>query len=123
DAAAASRSAQLNYQLSIAMLIGILLISAALVLLVKRICQRLQQAALRIQYAERSNDLSLRLDASGHDELARLGRAYNALHDRLAIFIRASQDATQEVGTASERISVESMHIEQRIDQQHASLI
>lgn len=123
DAAAASSTAQHRYQVTVAMLIGVLLISVALFVLAQRICQRLQQAALRIQYAERSNDLSLRLNASGHDELARLGRAYNALHDRLAIFIRASQDATQEVGTASERISEESMHIEQRIDQQHASLI
>lgn len=123
DAAAASRSAQLNYQLSIAMLIGILLISAALVLLVKRICLRLHQAAVRVQSAERSNDLSLRLDATGCDELATLGRAYNALHDRLVVLIQAAHDATVEIGNASERIGAESTQIEQRIDQQHASLI
>lgn len=123
DAAAASSVAHDRYRLSIALVLGTLLISVALVLWVMRIGHRLRQAAVRLEYAERSNDLSLRLDASGRDELAILGRAYNALHDRLAILIQAAHDATLEIGNASEHICADSLHIERRIDQQHASLI
>lgn len=118
DAAGANATAQRHYQISIAMLIGVLAITGALLLLLQRAYQPLRHAALRIQDAERNNDLSLRLDATGGDELATLGRAYNTLLGRLGRVIQAACDAAVEGGSASQQIATTALQIEQRSHQQ-----
>ena len=122
DTAQASSVAQRSYWISIVMLVGVLAISIVLFLLVQMVCRRLLQAARRIQQTEHDNDLSVRLDEAGRDELAVLGRAYNAMLSRFTELIQAVREAAQDVSSGSQQVAAAAVRTEQGVNQQRESL-
>ena len=119
DAAAETRY---NLWFSLVLLAGVLVLTLALSVLVRMVARRLHQAVSLIQQAEHSNDLSLRLDERGRDELALLGRAYNAMLARFGELIRAVRDATHEVSHGAGQVASAATQTERGVSQQRESL-
>ncbi len=122
DASRANDEALRGFWISILMSAGVLLITAALFLLVRAICTRLQQSVVSIQQAERNNDLSLRLDEAGRDELAQLGRAYNAMLERFGNIIEAVNEAAATVSSGTEQVAAAATQTEMGVSRQRDAI-
>lgn len=122
DVAAAQTEAARGFWVSVLMAVGVLALSAGLVYLVRMACRRLALAMATMQRAESSSDLSLRLDADGRDEIALLGRAYNAMIERFAGIIRAVNEAALHVGSGTEQVAAAASQTEQGVSKQRESI-
>src|SRR5690606_8049941 len=111
-----------NLWFSLVLLAGVVILTLVLHLLVRMVGLRLHQAVSLIQQAERSNDLSVQLDERGRDELALLGRAYNAMLARFSELIRAVRDATQDVSQGAHQVAAAATQAERGVSQQRESL-
>ncbi len=122
DAAAASSEAFRGFWLSIVMAVGVVLVTAILVALVQTVCKRLRQAVGSIQAVERGNDLTVRLDEHGRDELAQLGCAYNAMLKRFAEIIQAVNEAAEHVSGGTEQVASAAAQTEQGVCRQRDAI-
>ncbi len=122
DAAHANDEALRGFWVSIVMSAGVLLITAALFVLVRTICTRLQLSVASIQRVERDNDLSLRLDEAGRDELAQLGRAYNAMLERFGNIIEAVNEAAATVSSGTEQVATAATQTETGVSRQRDAI-
>ena len=122
DTDAAAAETRYNLWFSLVLLAGVVVLTLVLSVLVRMVARRLHQAVSLIQQAEHSNDLSLRLDERGRDELALLGRAYNAMLARFSELIRAVRDATQEVSLGAGQVAAAATQTERGVSQQRESL-
>ncbi|WP_312243894.1 methyl-accepting chemotaxis protein [Stutzerimonas nitrititolerans] len=122
DAAQANDEALRGFWVSIVMSAGVLLITAALFVLVRTICTRLQLSVASIQQVERDNDLSLRLDEAGRDELAQLGRAYNAMLERFGNIIEAVNEAAATVSSGTEQVATAATQTETGVSRQRDAI-
>jgi methyl-accepting chemotaxis protein len=93
----------------------------AAVLLARAIVRRLRVA---IGAADRiaRGDLTMPIDASGHDEVAALLRAVAAMQQQLLETVAGIQQSADSIRTASSEIANGSMDLSQRTEQQAASL-
>ena len=122
DTDAAAAETRYNLWFSLVLLAGVVILTLVLHLLVRMVGLRLHQAVSLIQQAERSNDLSVQLDERGRDELALLGRAYNAMLARFSELIRAVRDATQDVSHGAHQVAAAATQAERGVSQQRESL-
>ena len=120
DAAGAQTRNKLWF--SLLLLIGVLALTLVLYLLVRMVGRRLHLAVSMIQRAERDNDLEIRLDERGRDELALLGHAYNAMQERFGELIRTVRDATYDVSLDASRAAAAAAQTERGVSQQRESL-
>jgi diguanylate cyclase (GGDEF)-like protein/PAS domain S-box-containing protein len=79
----------------------IALVGLAIGFILTRRLQRLADAADRIA----ANDTSVRADVSGHDEVARVGRAFNSMVDRMSDAVKALEAARDRLIQPTEAMS------------------
>ncbi len=91
-------------------------------MLVRTICTRLQLSVASIQQVERDNDLSLRLDEAGRDELAQLGCAYNAMLERFGNIIEAVNEAAATVSSGTEQVATAATQTETGVSRQRDAI-
>ena len=108
--------------ISLLLLSGTLGLTIALFLLVRLVARRLCRAAQLIQQAERDNDLGIRLDARGRDELARLASAYNAMLARFDELIQAAREAAREADRDAGQAATAALQTERGVEQQRTAL-
>ena len=103
-------------------------IAAALVLVLitvivaLRISGRVRRAQQVISSVESERNLTLRLDVQGHDEVSRMGRAFNAMLERFEDIIGAVRSAANEVAQGANQVASASAQTEKGVqDQQDAT--
>ncbi len=79
------------------LMLGVLAASQMLIAFVERHITVLHQAMLAVQH---QHDLNVRVDSVGEDEVAEMGRAFNAMQDGLLQLIRQIDDASGDVRQA-----------------------
>ncbi|HKJ94351.1 MAG TPA: methyl-accepting chemotaxis protein [Gammaproteobacteria bacterium] len=84
-------------------------------LIVLRVSGRIGRAQKTIGEVETSQDLSLRLDASGGDEVSRLGTAFNTMLERFEEIILAVRRAATEVASGTDQVATASEHTERGV--------
>ena len=72
--------------------------------------------------ASGEGDLTRRMDASGQDELAQIGQAFNQFADKIAAVLRRIRDASDSVRTASSEIASGNHDLSARTENQASSL-
>ena len=91
--------------------IGALIVTALSALLAAWVVRRSLRGLRRLQtamedVASDDGDLTKRLDAQGHDELARIGRAFNAFVDKIQSTLREIRSASDALQVASREIAM-----------------
>jgi len=121
DATAGMRSL-LTASLGALVVIGVLaaLIVGAVATASFRRLSRVRDAMDAIGKGE--GDLTQRLPAVGHDEVAQIARAFNAFMDKLRDVMRHIRDASESVRTASDEIAAGNLDLSGRTESAAASL-
>lgn len=89
-----------------AMAVGIILSIVVYLLSVRLILRPLQRATAQMQdIAQGEGDLTVALEAKGHDEIAELGRAFNTFVDKIRLVVSKVSDSTTNIATAAEEMS------------------
>ncbi len=91
-------------------LVGAVLVTALSALLAAWVVRRSLRGLGRLQVAMEDvasddGDLTKRLDAQGHDELARIGQAFNAFVDKIQATLREIRSASDALQAASREIA------------------
>ncbi|MBT9550533.1 MAG: HAMP domain-containing protein [Hydrogenophaga sp.] len=108
-------------------LIGALVVTVIAALLagvvVARSLQRLDRLQTAMQdVASGDGDLTKRLDASGHDELARIAQAFNAFVDKIQATLRDIASASEAVHNASREIATGNHDLSSRTESAASNL-
>ena len=100
-------------------------IAAALVMaaVVRRMLGRLVAVRDALQdIASGEGDLTRRMNAEGHDELAQIGQSFNAFTDKIASVLQRIRDASESVRLATSEIASGNNDLSSRTEQQASSL-
>ena len=100
-------------------------IAAALVMaaVVRRMLGRLVAVRDALQdIASGEGDLTRRMNAEGHDELAQIGQSFNAFADKIASVLQRIRDASESVRLATSEIASGNNDLSSRTEQQASSL-
>ena len=121
-AAADSRTAR-DHALSLLWTSGGEILAAASLVLITvlvaiRISGRLGRTEQVMSAVESERDLTLRLDASGGDEVSRMGRAFNAMLERFQDIIGAVRSAANEVSAGADQVATASAQTEKGVQSQ-----
>lgn len=99
--------------------IGILVAVIGYIFSLRLIARPIGRLAERLEdIAEGEGDLSVQLDGSGHDEIARSSRAFNAFTGKIRSTISQVQDAIQQLGQSAHQLQQVSGTNIQRIEMQ-----
>jgi methyl-accepting chemotaxis protein len=80
------------------------------------------RSAVKIARTVASGDLTLAIEAQGHDETAILLRALREMNGSLAAIVTRVRDGTSAIATASEEISAGNLDLSSRTEQQASAL-
>ena len=100
-------------------------IAAALVMaaVVRRMLGRLVAVRDALQdIASGEGDLTRRMNAEGHDELAQIGQSFNAYTDKIVSVLQRIHDASESVRLATSEIASGNNDLSSRTEQQASSL-
>lgn len=99
-------------------------IAAALVMaaVVRHMLGRLVAVRDALQdIASGEGDLTRRMNAEGHDELAQIGQSFNAFTDKIASVLQRIRDASESVRLATSEIASGNNDLSSRTEQQASS--
>ncbi|MCA9278143.1 MAG: nitrate- and nitrite sensing domain-containing protein [Phycisphaeraceae bacterium] len=80
--------------------------------------RRINTAIHAIRKAESSNDLSIRLDEAGHDEISQIGSAFNGLASRIEELVSTVISASSSVAAAATEVAASSEEMSASLDEQ-----
>ena len=101
--------------------VGLLMAAGALALVVT-VTRRIGELRAHIQRVEADNDLTLRLDVHGEDELYQAAGAFNAMMARFGEIIGGVNRAASEVGAGTEQVAEAAEQTEKGVLQQQTDI-
>ena len=99
-----------------------MVLGAAVLFLVVRTTGRIRNAEQRISSVAGNNDLTLRMDASGGDELSRMATAFNGMLVRFQEIISAVNEAVSDVAASVAQVSASSEQTDRGVAEQRSAI-
>ena len=122
----ADAHSHLNHLLQLQTLIAVACIAVTVLLLLAAIHHLLRRLPLvrdaLVDIASGEGDLTRRMDASGQDELAQIGHAFNQFADKIAHILLQIRSSADSVRLASQEIAMGNHDLSARTEQQASSL-